>query len=186
MFGVPWLPKLHGWAAHRCYWDNEMNCWEKKTNFLLYIINYKGLKILIKSMLIRARGKNPVYWRRGSGTHIKTLNGLMWKWEEWCTQHMLGSFYGCSHNDMSCCSCRWTKGGGWWDTRAFPLQLIQKQTIKRAAPHMKTPLWNNVDIYPLHCTLLPACVALWACPLGLLLFLFHVSPGNTPSCCWCH
>lgn len=123
---------------------------------------------------------------RGSSVHIKTLNGLVRKGEEWYIQHMLGSFYGCSHNDMSWCSCRWMKGGEWWDTWAFTLQVIQKQAIKRAASHRRTPVWNNVDIFSFYCTLLPVYVTFLARLLGLLLFRFHVSPENSLSCCLCH
>lgn len=187
VLGVPWLPKLHIWAVRRCYWGNDGNCLEKKkrkNSFSLYKRRYKGLKIWIKSMLIRARGKDPIYWRRGSGIHIKTLNRLVRKGEEGYIQHMLGSFYGCSHNRMSCCSLgEWREQ--WWDAWASTLQVIQKQTMKPAASHRKTPLWNNDHIFSFHCTLLPAYVTFLARLLGLLLSLFHVSPENSLSCSLC-
>lgn len=183
VLGVPWLPKLHIWAVRRCYWGNDGNCLEKKkkkNSFPLYKRRYKGLKIWIKSMLIRAWGKDPIYWRRGSGIHIKTLDRLVRKGEEWYIQHMLGSFYGCSHNHMSCCSCRWMKGAV-----MGCMSLYSPGNTETDHEARKTPLWNNDHIFSFHCTLLPAYVTFLARLLGLLLSLFHVSPENSLSCSLC-
>lgn len=124
----------------------------KKHFFLLYKRQCTSPRILIKRTMIRAQGKNTIYWRRGPGDRIKTLNRLVLK---------RGGIIHMAHvGEVSWLQPRTKNFMSWWTLQLlvnerkrvmhsydFSLQVIWKRTIKSTASYRKTPLCNHLYMF---------------------------------------